>query len=747
MADFDERFAPLADITNMPDSERLRSALLARLNAENYNAGTTGKSLLQMGKDIWNYDLAQHIPQSPNRLSILNAVRGMLRGSTEAATNLPQNVAQGVEQTLTLPQRSFEASEAMRGGYGYDPGPGVEAALTTMGGTSFGAPAGAAGAGPTFRKSLLDLGTEARLARAEAQGFDTSAPLYHGTSKDFDFKTFKDTRHGTWTTIDPVEASGYAIQNDSKSFRLTGKGWEMEPVNSASRVLPLYAKPLENPYTGAIPDAVRNASNYKKAQSAFFDQLRGQGYDGVLLPGGIRVDFNNANLRSTLAPFDPKNEGRSVIFGAGAADRRGAVALAAPEEINRVAAETSKGITQPALRKTYEELGLTGGAPSELVQPSLAAKQPQQVIDQAIALKQADREAMRGMTEAESKVFAKTGELPGGRLLPSQEAMQPALEAYAPIKKEVTRAEKAFDKAAASGARSNTVLFDLSPQTLNRVPDVPQFNLPRVAPDVTERLASVPRGGLRRLETAAAQAPEQNWGWYNLMQARDIFHQLHGAQKGEQAFQGWLDAVAGTSMVNPIDNNLRSSTWYLQQLLQGKPMPHVTSIVDPATGKTVRLMAGGPPPGYGAKSQIQHADRVLEYLTHSYDPVANPKPISYRTNLSGNWMPRTVDTHDIRNAVGMPQALELFGENAGLLPKEYSYLEQLGQRAANRAGSTQAAQQAATWIGGGKYTGLKSFPAPLLEVLNRRAHVTGAVRGQSPLEALLDAFRGKQPLL
>lgn len=421
--------------------------------------------------------------------------------------------------------------------------------------------------------------------------------------------------------------------------------------------------------------------------------------------------------------------------------------LAAPEEINKAAKETLQGVTQPELRRVYDDLGLTGGEPTELVKQSLSQSQPQALIDEAIALKTADREAMNSLTKEQRAEFAKTGKLPGGVLLPSQEAKAPLDAAYEPIRKEVTRAEKAFDKDAARGLRSNSVLFDLSPQTLNQVPDVPQFALPRVAPGMTERLASAQRGGLKRIEDAASKAPEQNWGWYNLMQARDLFHNIHGPQKGEQAFQGWLDALAGTSMVNPIDNNIRSSTWYLQQLLQGKPMPEVRNILDPSTGKAVRLMAGGPPAGYGAKSQIQHADRVREYMTHSYDPVSNPKPISYRTNLSGNWVPRTVDTHDIRNAIGMPHALDLFGENAGLLPKEYSYLEQLGRRAADRAGSTNAAQQAATWIGGGGYTGLKSFPAPLLEVLNRRAHVTGSVRGQTPWEALLDAFRGTQPLL
>jgi hypothetical protein len=38
----------------------------------------------------------------------------------------------------------------------------------------------------------------------------------------------------------------------------------------------------------------------------------------------------------------------------------------------------------------------------------------------------------------------------------------------------------------------------------------------------------------------------------------------------------------------------------------------------------------------------------------------------------------------------------------------------------------------ATWIGGGPYTGLKTAADPSLHVLNRRAHVTGMVRGISP---------------
>ena len=191
------------------------------------------------------------------------------------------------------------------------------------------------GSGATDKKTAatiqairgLDMNQDARLARAADQGYDTSSPLYHGTSKDADFKKFKDSRHGTWTTTDPESASMYARENDSKGL-VYDRG-KYEPVNSADRVLPLYGKPLQNPYTGPVPDSIRTASNYKKAQSDWFDQLKRQGYDGVDMGGGVRVDFDNANLRSQFAPFDPKNQGKSMLLGSSATDQKTAAMLQA----------------------------------------------------------------------------------------------------------------------------------------------------------------------------------------------------------------------------------------------------------------------------------------------------------------------------------------------------------------------------------------------------------------------------------
>jgi hypothetical protein len=437
---------------------------------------------------------------------------------------------------------------------------------------------------------------------------------------------------------------------------------------------------------------------------------------------------------------------------------------ASPETINQAARESAQGMTGPELRALYNELGLTGRPASEFAQTSLGAVHAEGARQAAIDLKLADREVINKLTPEQRAHYRKTQDMPEGIELPSELA-RPNRDEWNAIKKEVTKSEKEFDTNVREGIAKPTI-FDLSPQTLLRQPDVEQFNLPRVAPEMTERLSTVPRGGVQRLERAAANAPLENWGWYNLMQARDLMHSIHGPQKGEQVWQDWVSGVGGTSMVNPIDSNIRSSTWYLQQLLHGNPLPERIKLKDP-TGQTVQTLVGPPPAGYGAKAQIQHAVRVREFLENLYDPVTNPKPISYRSNLAGNWMPRTVDTHDIRNMVGMPYGLTM-GENAGLLPKEYAYLESIGQRATDRANrpgighnqfgpQTQAGQQAATWIGGGSpsaqfpvkggYTGLKSYPAPFLEALNRRAQVTAQVRGISPEQAMTEAFSGVRPLL
>jgi ADP-ribose pyrophosphatase YjhB (NUDIX family) len=139
---------------------------------------------------------------------------------------------------------------------------------------------------------------------------DTSgAPLqvYHGTSKDRDFHTFKIGQRGAWFTADPKEAGQYAEQNDSQSYRYEGA----TPVrtNTAARVIPAYLS-LKNPYYMTPEDMQAlntaagkssSADGYKRPQAQLFQQLRAKGHDGVVMPGNKAfVAFQPHQIKSVF---------------------------------------------------------------------------------------------------------------------------------------------------------------------------------------------------------------------------------------------------------------------------------------------------------------------------------------------------------------------------------------------------------------------------------------------------------------
>ena len=133
--------------------------------------------------------------------------------------------------------------------------------------------------------------------------------VYTGTSKDVNFATFKVPKNGVWFTEDAESASSYAVENDSMGFKW--EGIKPVPVNTASRVMPVFLR-IQNPYTMTSADMAKiNKQNYKKAQGEFFDTLRSQGYDGVNMGDGIWVVLKEpAQIKSAIGnrgAFDPES--------------------------------------------------------------------------------------------------------------------------------------------------------------------------------------------------------------------------------------------------------------------------------------------------------------------------------------------------------------------------------------------------------------------------------------------------------
>ena len=125
--------------------------------------------------------------------------------------------------------------------------------------------------------------------------------LYHGTSRDQDFKQFKVPGNGAWFTTNPKDASQYAIENDSQNYRWDSGGYVR--TNTASRVIPVYVRAMNPLRITELPDEVRHAGannrggdptkTYRKAQRDWFDKLRREGYDAVVIGGDTVVVLNS----------------------------------------------------------------------------------------------------------------------------------------------------------------------------------------------------------------------------------------------------------------------------------------------------------------------------------------------------------------------------------------------------------------------------------------------------------------------
>jgi hypothetical protein len=144
--------------------------------------------------------------------------------------------------------------------------------------------------------------------------------FYHGTSKDAAFNKMRVPKNGAWFAKSPKEASDYAIQNDSMDLKpapTRENPWAYAPVNTASRVMPVYLN-AQNPMMFTDPREFNDmlmqfGSNYKRGQGLLFDRFRNEGYDSVVLgdndvvtilrdPTQIKSASGN---RGTYDPEDP----------------------------------------------------------------------------------------------------------------------------------------------------------------------------------------------------------------------------------------------------------------------------------------------------------------------------------------------------------------------------------------------------------------------------------------------------------
>jgi len=104
--------------------------------------------------------------------------------------------------------------------------------------------------------------------------------MYHGTSKDKDFDSFKISDRGAWFSSSPEEASNYASSNDSQKMKYDEGTRKYITTNTSSRVIPVFLniKNLERQedVDKNVLDEYRKAGykSYRNAQKYLFNQVK-----------------------------------------------------------------------------------------------------------------------------------------------------------------------------------------------------------------------------------------------------------------------------------------------------------------------------------------------------------------------------------------------------------------------------------------------------------------------------------------
>jgi hypothetical protein len=325
------------------------------------------------------------------------------------------------------------------------------------------------------------------------------------------------------------------------------------------------------------------------------------------------------------------------------------------------------------------------------------------------------------------------------------------------------------DALTAGAARPGGKLFNYG--DLSKVPDVPQFDLPRYAPPrgVPARIGDLTANpDVRQGMLDTIQRGQQMGGadWYNADPLRQAFTDELG-KAGDPRFQQYMDLVAATSPRSDVGTNVRNASYYYNRLVNDQGMPAVGDI--------------NPQP-YGHMAQRLHQMNAQTVAGPGWDPLQNPKPASFAQDLMGNQQPVAVDTHAFR-LPGMlaqdPRFLETAYQSSKDAPKqniqqmvmsgqmsmedalkqpaywqaqpkanEYGAMEQYYQGLGKDAGLSPAQAQAAAWVGGGQQTGLASDASkPFIGFVEDRANKTADAYGLSPAEALSQFIRGKRSLL
>lgn len=137
--------------------------------------------------------------------------------------------------------------------------------------------------------------------------------MYHGTSKDKDFDTFKISDRGAWFSSSAAEASSYASSNDSQKMKYDYESGKYIATNTSSRVIPVFLNiknlAKQEDVEKNILDEYRKvgSKSYRNAQKYLFSQVKYKNRNAE----GFAFDTKEAgagyNYAQVIVLFDGKS--------------------------------------------------------------------------------------------------------------------------------------------------------------------------------------------------------------------------------------------------------------------------------------------------------------------------------------------------------------------------------------------------------------------------------------------------------
>jgi hypothetical protein len=299
---------------------------------------------------------------------------------------------------------------------------------------------------------------------------------------------------------------------------------------------------------------------------------------------------------------------------------------------------------------------------------------------------------------------------------------------------------KGYQDAIAAPAvkRPDAPLFDYS--RLHEVPDVPQVDLPRNVPargqpEHVTRIADPEN--VKRVDKFIDDGIKMGGReWYNVEPMRQEFVSLLGPQQGGKDFNLFTDLIAATSPRSNVKTNVRNASNYYKMIKSGEEYPQPMRVGNNWT------LDGPMEEPFGHIAQGLHGLNVKNILEGTWDPLQNPKPLSFSANIAGNQRPVTIDTHNVR----MWGLRDKQGREVDSPKGAYGFMEPLQQELAAKKGLSPAQYQASGWIGAGGETGLASSADPLLRVFENLIGKQAETMGITKEEVLKRFIRGETKL-